>query len=58
MKTKLKIKDFNGKLHVLEKEVRAQDHLAAQQKFKATVFCDKTKFSRHPKYRKLNSFDE
>ena len=58
MKKQIKVHDFNGKLHVLEKEVRAQDHLTAQQKFKAVVFCDKTKFSRHPKYRKPNSFDE
>ena len=58
MKKKIKVHDFNGKLHVLEKEVRAQDHLAAQQKFKAVIFCDKTKFSRHPKYRKPISFDE
>lgn len=58
MKKKIKVHDFNGKLHVLEKEVRAQDHLAAQQKFKAVIFRDKTKFSRHPKHRKPNSFDE
>lgn len=58
MKIKLKIKNFNGKLQVLEKEVPAKDHLAAQQKFKAAVFRDKTKFSRHPKHRKPNSFDE
>ena len=58
MKKKLKVHDFNGKLHVLEKEVRAQDNLEAQQKFKTVIFRDKTKFSRHPKYRKPNSFDE
>ena len=58
MKKKIKVHDFNGKLQVLEKEVPAKDHLAAQQKFKATIFHDKTKFSRHPKHHKPNSFDE
>ncbi len=58
MAIKIKIKTFNGKVQVLEKEVPAKGHLAAQQKFRAITFRDKTKFSRHPKHRKLNSFDE
>ena len=58
MKKKIKVRDFNGKVQVLEKEVPAKDHLAAQQKFKAVIFRDKTKFFRHPKHRKPNSFDE
>ena len=58
MKAKLKIKNFSGKIIVLEKEVRALDHLEAQKKFKSVTFRDKTKFSRHPKHRKPNSFDE
>ena len=58
MKTKLKIKDFSGKVIVLEKEVRELDHLEAQKKFKSVTFRDKTKFSRHPKHRKRNLFDE
>ena len=58
MKAKLKIKNFSGKIIVLEKEVRALDHLEAQKKFKSVTFHDKTKFSRHPKHRKRNSFDE
>ena len=52
MKAKLKIKNFSGKVIVLEKEIRALDHLEAQKKFKSVTFRDKTKFSRHPKHRK------
>ena len=58
MKAKLKIKNFSGKIIVLEKEVRALDHLEAQKKFKSVTFRDKTKFSRHLKHRKRNLFDE
>lgn len=58
MKKKIKVRDFDGKVKILEKEVRALDHLKAQQKFKATTFRDKTKFSRHPKHRKRLGGDE
>lgn len=57
MKTKLKIKDFNGKVIVLEKEVRELDHLEAQKKFKSVTFRDRTKFKRHKKHKK-KEFDE
>ena len=52
MKTRLKIKDFSGKVIVLEKEVRELDHLEAQKKFKSITFRDKTKFKRHKKHKK------
>ena len=57
MKTKLKIKDFNGKVSVLEKEVRELDRLEAQKKFKSVTFRDRTKFKRHKKHKK-KEFEE
>ena len=52
MKKKIKIKDFNGNTYTLEKEIRAKDHLEAQQKYKSITFRDKTKFTRKTKHHK------
>lgn len=52
MKTKIRIKDFDGKEKVLEKEQRNLDHLKAQQIYKHQVFRDKKKFYRKKKHRK------
>ena len=51
MKTKLKIKDFSGKVIVLEKEQRNLDHLKAQQTYKHQIFRDKKKFYRKRKHK-------
>lgn len=52
MKRKIKVRDFSGKVVVLEKEMRELDHLEAQKKFKSVIFHDKTKFKRHKKHKK------
>lgn len=52
MKIKLRIKDFNGKEKVFEKEQRNLDHLKAQQTYKHQVFRDKKKFYRKKKHKK------
>ena len=48
---KVKIKDFNGKVKEFTKVVRAEDHLLAQQKYKSSVFNDKTKYCRKQKHK-------
>lgn len=58
MKTKLKIKDFSGKVTVLEKEQRNLDHLKAQQTYKHQVFRDKKKFYRKRKHKKNEIEDD
>lgn len=58
MKTKLKIKDFSGKVIVLEKEQRNLDHLKAQQTYKHQVFRDKKKFYRKRKHKKNEIEDD
>ena len=52
MKLKVKVKDFDGKEKVLEKEGRNLDHLKAQQTYKHIVFKDKTKYNRKKKHKK------
>lgn len=52
MKTKIKVRDFNGKETVLEKEQRNLDHLKAQQTYKHQVFRNKKKFYRKRKHKK------
>lgn len=52
MKLKVKIKDFNGKEKIVEKEQRNLDHLKAQQTYKHQIFRDKTKFYRKKKHKK------
>lgn len=52
MKTKIKVKDFDGKEKVLEKEQRNLDHLKAQQTYKHQVFRNKKKFYRKKKHKK------
>ena len=51
MKRKIKVKDFNGIIDVLEKEIPAKDHLEAQIKYKHIVFRDKTKYTRKKKHK-------
>lgn len=60
MKLKVKIKsNLLGKSTevILEKEQRQKDHLEAQQKFKANIFRDKTKYTRKQKYKKGNGYN-
>ena len=52
MKTKIRIKDFDGKEKVLEKEQRNLDHLKAQQTYKHQGFRDRKKFYRKKKHKK------
>lgn len=52
MKTKIKVRDFNGKESVLEKEQRNLDHLKAQQTYKHQVFRNKKRFYRKRKHKK------
>lgn len=52
MKTKIRIKDFDGKEKVLEKEQRNLDHLKTQQTYKHQVFRDRKKFYRKKKHKK------
>lgn len=52
MKTKIKVRDFNGKESVLEKEQRNLDHLKAQQTYKHQIFRNKKKFYRKRKHKK------
>lgn len=56
MKKVIKIKDFDGNITVLTKEIAAKDHLAAQQKYKAQTFRDRTKYTRKLKHK--NRSDE
>ena len=56
MRVKVRIKDFKGKTVEIQKETRAQDHLAAQMKYKKQVFKDKTKYTRKKKHK--NKTDE
>lgn len=51
MKLKVKVKDFDGKEKVLEKEGRNLDHLKAQQTYKHIVFRNKKKYNRKRKHR-------
>ena len=41
MKKKIKIRDFEGKVVVLEKTVESKDHLEAQIKYPKKVFKNK-----------------
>lgn len=54
MKKVIKIKDFDGSITVLTKEIAAKDHLAAQQKYKAQTFRDRTKYTRKLKHKNHN----
>ena len=51
MKKKIKVKWSDGTEVRLEKEIPAKDHLASQQKFRANVFRDKTKYTRKIKHK-------
>lgn len=51
MRVKLKIRNFEGKKVEIEKEIPAKDHLKAQIKYKHTVFCDRTKYTRKRKHK-------
>lgn len=51
MKLKVKVKDFDGKEKVLEKEGRNLDHLKAQQTYKHIVFRNKKKYNRKKKHK-------
>lgn len=52
MRLKVKIKDFDGKTIIKEKELPNKDHLKAQQTYKHQIFKDKTKYTRKLKHRK------
>lgn len=51
MKTKIKVKDFEGKEQILVRTERGIDHLKAQQIHKHKVFRDKTKYTRKQKHK-------
>jgi hypothetical protein len=51
MKKRIKIKDFSGKVVVLEKEQSNPDHLKSQQTYKHQIFRDKTKYNRKQKHK-------
>jgi len=52
MKKKIKMRGFDGKETVIEKEQRNLDHLKSQQTYKHQVFRNKKKFYRKKKHRK------
>lgn len=51
MKKKIKIKNFDGKVTELEKEIPAPDHLQAQNKYPSIIFKNKKKYTRKKKYK-------
>ena len=51
MNRRIKVRDFEGKVTVLEKSESATDHLKSQQTYKHQVFRDKTKYSRKQKHK-------
>lgn len=52
MKKKIKIKNFDGKVTELEKEIPAPDHLQAQIKYPSIIFKNKKKYNRKQKHKK------
>ena len=57
MKKKIKMRGFDGKETVVEKEQRSLDHLKAQQTYKHQVFRDKKKFYRKKKHKKREDLE-
>ena len=57
MKKKIKMRGFDGKETVVEKEQRNLDHLKSQQTYKHQVFRDKKKFYRKKKHKKREDLD-
>ena len=54
MKTKIKIKNFDGQVVEKSGDTRALDHLEAQQKYRSSTFKDKTKYNRKVKHKNKN----
>lgn len=50
MKKKIKIRGFDGKETVIEKEQRNLDHLKSQQTYKSKLFKNRKKYNRKKKY--------
>lgn len=57
MKTKVKVKDFEGKEKVFEVDKRAEDHFDAQRKYRKIVFRNKKAYNRKRKHKQKFDFD-
>lgn len=57
MKTKVKLKDFDGKVIEGEVNVPNKFHFEVQKNTRMNIFRDKTKYTRKQKHKKKN-FDE
>lgn len=51
MKRKIKVRDFEGVVKTLEKQVESKDHLASQIKYPKIVFKNKKKYTRKLKHK-------
>lgn len=57
MKTKIKIKNFDGQEEVFEVNKRAEDHFDAQRKYRKITFRNKKIYNRKRKHKQKFDFD-
>ena len=58
MKRKIKVRDFEGKVVVLEKTEESKDHLESLIKYPKVVFKNKKKYTRKLKHKSGGKIDE